>query len=346
MKSKVRFITRKWVPTLGGMETYCVRLCDKLEEHCDLEVIALPGRSKALMPSGPQLCWFGLTTSWKLVTLPAVDVTHVGDVASWPFAFIAKVRNRKGQVVISAHGSDITYASKAGLLPKLYGAYLALGASTVGSAIIVSNSAWLADQVRNYGFENVSVIPLGTDIQHSSVRGTGTHNGSILFAGRMIKSKGLSFFLDEVLPCLPKETIVRVAGAATDHTEALALQHPAVKFLGSLEPPELYDEYAKAMCVVVPSQSSEGFGLVAAEAACAGGVVVASAHSGLMEVCSGGIGFLAQADVPSDWANVIQKIRHWSSKERLMHTQVSTELACQRYNWSVVAKNTFTVYET
>ena len=105
-----------------------------------------------------------------------------------------------------------------------------------------------------------------------------------------------------------------------DQSEARVLDHPDVIFLGSLGPHELYQEYAQALCVVVPSQTTEGFGLVAAEAACAGGVVVASAHSGLIEVCSDNVGFLVESDAPQEWAHLIDKIKQWPASKRLAYT--------------------------
>lgn len=344
MKSRVRFVTRKWGPTVGGMETYCMRLCDELAQYCELEVIALAGRSKNQMPSAFGLGMFGLLTIFKLLTRPVVSVTHVGDMASWPFAWVAKKRNPSGLVVISAHGSDITFAAKSGLLPRFYRCYLVLGARAIGNEKVICNSKWLAGRARQYGYGNITVIPLGTDFHQIDPLFTGCHNESVFFAGRIVKSKGLAFLVEQVLPLLPAGTSIRVAGILGDRSQASVLLHSAVEFLGSLGAEELYEEYANAMCVVVPSQAVEGFGLVAAEAACAGGVVIASKHSGLLEICSDGVGMLVAANIPVDWADQIKRVSSWSRDERSVYSQSVAKKARNRFSWKVVAKDTFEAY--
>ena len=59
---KVRFITRKWAPAVGGMETYCLRLAEELSRIHDLEVISLPGKANGDAPSPLSLIIFGLKT--------------------------------------------------------------------------------------------------------------------------------------------------------------------------------------------------------------------------------------------------------------------------------------------
>lgn len=344
-KPKVRFVTRKWGPTIGGMEKYCLRLCDELSQYIELEVIALSGRSKNKKPSAISLCTFGLVTAVKLVTRPTVNTTHIGDMACWPLAWIAKMRNPAGVLVISIHGSDITYGSRKGIMSLLYSIYLRLGARAVGSSKVVSNSYWLANRAQKYGFQNLTVIPLGTDFNDRELTLSANHNGSIFFAGRLIQSKGLSFIVKQVLPLLPDDMNLRVAGTLVDRSEVDVLQHCGVEFLGSLSTDELYREYVNAMCVVVPSQSEEGFGLIAAEAACAGGVVIASAHSGLLEVCADGVGCLAETSVPESWAEWILSIRGWGSGKRKSWIDSSTRAARDKYSWKAVAEQTFRLYD-
>ena len=52
MAKKVLFITRKWPPAVGGMETYAKRISEELSELTDLTTLSLPGRSDGRPPSG------------------------------------------------------------------------------------------------------------------------------------------------------------------------------------------------------------------------------------------------------------------------------------------------------
>ena len=48
----VLFITRKWPPAVGGMETYSHRLSGELAKHVPVQTVALPGAPSGL-PPGP-----------------------------------------------------------------------------------------------------------------------------------------------------------------------------------------------------------------------------------------------------------------------------------------------------
>ena len=47
---RVMFITRKWPPAVGGMETWSVRLAEELARIGPVEVVALPGRADRRPP--------------------------------------------------------------------------------------------------------------------------------------------------------------------------------------------------------------------------------------------------------------------------------------------------------
>src|SRR5215211_3143872 len=130
----IRFITRKWPPAVGGMETYGARLTEELQKRGPVEIIALPGRESGRRPTVLALIGFGLRTSIRLLVAREARVVHVADLASWPFAWIAGVRHPHSRLVLSAHGSDLSFAERPGWRSKLYRAYVRTGAAAVRHA--------------------------------------------------------------------------------------------------------------------------------------------------------------------------------------------------------------------
>lgn len=339
----VRFITRKWAPAMGGMETYCVRLTGELSKTHRLDIMALPGKPDGDVPSALALIGFGLKTAVSLLFTQPAKVVHLGDVAIWPLGWIASFRHPGSRIVLSAHGSDLNYATKDTFLGRLYAAYVKTGARLLGRSSLIANSDWIADLAGQLGFQDVIKVALATDI--SSKVATGPHNGSLFFAGRITPSKGLSFIVTDVLSLMEHPPKIRVAGTIWDEEEAKILESPLVEYLGNLDPDQLVGEYGQAMAVVVPSLGKEGFGLVAAEAAACGAMVIASDHSGLAEVVTPDIGLLADSKSPEEWIAAIETVRSWTTGKRGAFTKNSQTIASTRYGWDRVAKETAAVYD-
>jgi glycosyltransferase involved in cell wall biosynthesis len=177
------------------------------------------------------------------------------------------------------------------------------------------------------------------------------HGGDLLFAGRLVERKGCAWFVRNVLPLLPDTIGLRVAGTVWDEAEGAALDHPRVSYLGPLNARDLVDEYREALCVVVPnieppSGEFEGFGLVAPEAAAAGGIVVAAATGGLLgAVIDGDTGFLVPSGGAEAWRAKIMEIAGWSDEQRADFTSAAMKKALKHYCWSRVADDVLAVYQ-
>ncbi len=342
----IRFITRKWSPAIGGIETYCVRLCAELAKRNRLDIIALPGKENGDAPGPWQMLTFGLGTALRLLFARPVRIVHIGDVSIWPLGWLAQLRHRNSKIILSAHGSDLSFARRKGLAPKLYGSYIGLGARLLGKATVIANSDWIASLATKTGFSTVVTVALATDIKAPDQQEfePGKHNGKLFFAGRIVKSKGLSHLVNRVLPLLRQPLNIRVAGVIWDEEEALILKHPLVEYLGALEPEALAAEYANALCVVVPSTGPEGFGLVAAEASAAGGLVLSADHSGLAQTCTADVGFVADIQDPEAWAKQLDTFAGWTQEQRSTFIQRSQRVAQQRFSWARVAAETQKIY--
>ena len=58
MKDRLLLVSRKWPPSVGGMETYSVELAASLGENFDTDTLALRGREDGLAPGLLAYGWF------------------------------------------------------------------------------------------------------------------------------------------------------------------------------------------------------------------------------------------------------------------------------------------------
>ncbi|WP_066771193.1 glycosyltransferase family 4 protein [Croceicoccus mobilis] len=344
---RILFITRKWAPAMGGMETYSMRLSEALAKAYPTAVIALPGCSDGMPPSPWRLLAFPFSAALDVVAARyRPQVLHLADLAIWPLAALAVLCGRP-TIAISAHGTDVAYHRRGGIRGRLYGAYLRLGASLLRNAAVIANSHATADVLRETGWHSV-VVPLATDIEAPPANGT--HNRRLLFAGRLIERKGCGWFIREVLPLVPDEIELDIAGTGWSDQEIAALNDRRVHFLGPLDKEALTAAYHTALAVVVPNipmanGEYEGFGLVGAEAAAAGGLVLASDCDGLRDAVQNGVTgtLLAPAD-PMAWANAIRALDTLPETERCAQLARSQAQAKAIYSWDRVAGDTINAY--
>lgn len=343
-------VSRKWPPAMGGMETYSVRMVETLETVMPVRRLVLPGKPDGSPPGALALIWFGARNAAHLIfDRNPTPVVHVMDMASWPLALAALLRQRGRRLVLSAHGTDVGYAARPDWKGRLYALWLRAGGRLLGSATVIANSEETARRSRDMGFYNVRVVPLAAD--PGPMPDPSPPGRSLLFAGRLIRRKGCAWFIRNVLPHLPEGITLDVAGTPWDADEEAALDHPRVRFLGRLDADALRSAYAGALAVIVPNQpmadgTYEGFGLVAVEAAAAGGLVLASRHGGLTDaVIDGETGFLLPEGDAEAWITRIGELAGWSLADRQAFTTKAREKAVAYYSWTRVANETRSIYD-
>ncbi len=347
----ILYLTRKWPPAVGGMETYSVRLTEELARQAKVETVALRGRTDGLPPGALAMLGFALTATWKyLFRDPPPSVIHVGDLAAWPLALLAKLKRPCPPVVISAHGTDVSFHRRKSWKGRLYGAYLRAGARLNRHATVIANSAATAAAAAENGWTGAVVVPLATDFVGR--RPLPHHDGQLLFAGRLVERKGCLWFVRNVLPLLPQNIGLKVAGPIWDKAEASALQDPRVTYLGSLDKDALVEAYRTSLSVIVPniepeSGEFEGFGLVAVEASAVGGLVLASASGGLIEaVMDGETGFSLPPSDPEAWRSKIVEIAGWADEVRDQFLERAMQRTSDVYAWQRVGNDVLSIYRS
>ena len=349
---KVLFLTRKWPPAVGGMETYSVELATELAKRVDLQTVFLPGREGGSTPSKQAILGFFFKAVVAIARSKKVDVFHVGDMAMWPLAFISNLLRPKSRSVISAHGTDVAFGIRPGLAPKVYNFYLKAGAVMLGSrSTVVANSTPTGVFCTNSGYRNVEVVPLGTFAKPTVESALVAEPKYVLYVGRLAVRKGLGWFTREVLPLLPSNISVKVAGSEWDATEREAIDgNPRVEFLGPVYGEDLAKLRTDALAVIMPNitlsgRDFEGFGLTAIEASAVGAVLIASAVDGIVDaVRDGATGFLIAEGHPQLWFEKIIEINGWSRATRLAFVQNAQQVTRDYYSWSRVADDCVRIY--
>ncbi|WP_336986960.1 glycosyltransferase family 4 protein [Altererythrobacter aquiaggeris] len=343
---EIVFVTRKWAPAMGGMETYCHRLTEELAKTHQVDVIALPGQADGSPPRALSLLGFPFTILRRwFARNTAPDILHIADMALWPAGLLAP---RKTRLVISAHGTDVSYSRRGGIKGRLYGAYLCTGARLLGGTRAIANSGATTAALHEHGWHNTAIVALATDVSGAAPCSAPGRN--LLFAGRLVERKGLHWFTENVLGRLPGDIALDVAGTRWDPAEESALEHPRVNFLGRLDANDLQRAYANALAVILPNielanGEFEGFGLIACEASAAGGIVLAANCGGLPEaVIDGETGFLIESGNAQAWASHITEIAGWPDETRQNFIQNAADCARTQFSWGRVARETAAHY--
>jgi phosphatidylinositol alpha-1,6-mannosyltransferase len=349
---KVLFITRKWPPSVGGMETYSVELTEELKKIIELKIYPLEGNKDGSPPAFFFITLFIFKSILQCFKFRMVDAIHLGDMVLWPLAIFCRLFNHNLSLVISAHGTDVAYPLRRGFLPFLYGKYLALGALVMNSHIkVVANSHATAAYCRSYGFNNVYVVPLGVKQRLITNNTHSLKSNYILFVGRLAQRKGLGWFVHNVLPQLPDNISLKVAGTKWDANELMAINSsPRTKYLGPIYGEELAALRRNAIAVIMPNincggRDFEGFGLTAVEAAADGAILIASGIDGIVDaVIDGKSGWLLPSADAAAWKNKIIEIINWDSNRRSDFVNDARETIKKHYSWERTAHDTLEIY--
>lgn len=275
------FVTRKYPPRVGGMETLSWELTTRIGKRRPTRVIALR-RGTLWLP-----LFFGRSALAILgsAMLRRIAVLHLGDPVLAPLGCLAK--KLQIPVCVTVHGLDVTF-------PKpLYRLWLRAFFCNLDAYICISAAA------RN------AAIAAGAPASRTNTVGIGVASAEesdlprepdlLLFVGRLVPRKGLEWFVREVLPQLAdRRPQVRLAiiGAGPERgpiqrAAAGAGVAERIVWLGALPDDQRALWFRRALVCILPNvqvqNDIEGYGLVALEAAAAGCPVVAADLEGLRD---------------------------------------------------------------
>lgn len=366
---RILFVSRAFPPTLGGIEKQNSDLSIWLEKHMTVEVIA-NRRGKHFLPFF--LPWALLRI---LFSLSRFDVLLLGDGVLAPLGYLAKCFFSKKAVLSIVHGLDLIYSRKKTLLGSLYGVVNLPALKGLDALICVSQETKALAITLGVAPERTFVIPNGVDPEDVRAIHTreelsqflGEDVGGkkiILRIGRFVRHKGVAWFIQNVVPLLPPDTLFIAAGGMAKRAtpgdenifpecqkliQELHLEKQVKLFINvSWETIRLLlntADVAVAPNIRVPG-SMEGFGISVIEASLCRLPVVVSRLEGLQEaVQEGENGFFVES---GDTRGFAQKIKELLSDDAARKTfgEKSARYSEEHFHWSVISLKYMEVINT
>lgn len=356
---KVLFISRKFPPSVGGMEKFAYELHDALGKQLSVRLVKWGGQNKYLPLVLPLLF---IQSVWLLLT-KKVDVIHAQDGIVALLGVPLKVLFRKPLCVV-IHGLDITYPN------ALYQAVVPWALRRADRVICISEAA--RDEVVQRGInpDKALHIPIGVidmwavpEREIEGVRGRlrsriglAKNAKIILSVGRLVKRKGMEWFIEHVMPGIvqkDKNTYLVISGdgvARQDIERAISANglQENVRLLGKTDESLLRLLYNGADLFVMPNITVrgdiEGFGLVLVEAALCRLPVVASGIEGIRDaVIDGQSGMLVPQENVEAFTVLIQKFLRNRSDAQVFGRQ-ARRIALETFDWAQIVQQYVAVY--
>lgn len=345
---RILFITRKFPPAVGGMEQFSAGFAKQFED----ETVVI-----ALRSSQRNLVWWIPYMILRAVWLARmVDVIHIGDgVLAWPGKLVHWLTRKP--IAITVHGLDLTYSNFgyqryiwSGL--RGYSAIVCVSAYTESivqahladaRTLVIHNGIELPEHVTNSTI--ISTTARAAQITKYLPNLDITHSKVLLTIGRLVKRKGVNWFIKEVMSHLPSNYHYVIAGSGPErekieHTIAALQLSDRVHLLGYVPDEDIPALYSVADAFLMPNISVsgdvEGFGMVALESAAAGVPVIASNLEGITDaVIDHSTGFLVESSNVKAWKQAIHDVVEQSA----LPEQQVIQAVRRQYAWPVIKQS-------
>ena len=302
----ILFISRAYPPTIGGIEKQNFEITQGLAGISNLNLIANRKGKRAL----PLFIPYALCKA--VLIARKYDVVLLGDGVLGVVGYFLKIFSRV-PVACIVHGLDLTFRNR--LYQKLWIGVFIQG---MDKLIAVGNETIHQGVLRGIPATKFVFIPNGVSVPDplpaysrkdlESFIGRDIPGGVLLTLGRLVKRKGVAWFITEVVSRLDDNIVYLIAGEGREKSNIEAairvngLQDRVI-CLGRVTEREKSLLFSTADIFVQPNitvaDDMEGFGLVVLEAASYGMAVIATNLEGLKDAIENGQnGFLVdEADV-------------------------------------------------
>lgn len=363
--------TTRW----GGVETFVWEVAAQMASRGhkvtifggrgNVERRRIPGVRVRVLPYIDRDAWrklpllsrqYGLTKllerlSMAPFALPALlagrfDIVHIQKPYDLPVGALARLSGAK--LLFGCHGKDFWPGDR--LFVRFANAS-------------VSASRFNAEQVRaRYGIDPV-VVYNGVDLARFTPEGPNdaqvlaryglapsSHDSpTILYAGRLVRWKGVEYLIKALTEVVPENTVLWVAGEGEYQPvlEQMARElgvDDRVRFLGRLGQDDLAALYRNCAMLVATSFVNETFGMALCEAMACGTPVVASDFGGFREVVvEGETGFRVSPQDPRDLAAKITALLA-SPQLRDRMGRAGRRRVLEMFSWKAVGDRLEEVY--
>ncbi|HSX06286.1 MAG TPA: glycosyltransferase family 4 protein [Candidatus Saccharimonadia bacterium] len=347
---RILFVTRKYPPSTGGMETVAYELYMALAANKDNRV--------TLVKWGGSNNWLPIVYPWLFIWALMAgirerpDVIYLQDGIMGPLGLLLKWCLRR-PTLMTIHGKEVTFNNpvyRAIVLPciKRQGSLVAISRDTEHTlkrtfsktdTVLIPNG--VNDDYYASG-ESKEQHRIVADIVGMSVDELDQHH-LILTVGRLVRRKGVLWFIENALADLIKvdpSVLYLVSGDGKDREaiETAITTHKLrnhVKMLGRTTDTVKAALYNVSDIFLMPnipvSHDMEGLGMVALEAATCGTLVVASNLEGIPDAIQDGKnGMLFK---PNDASGLVRTLKRELNKRGLA-AQAVREYTLAHYAWS------------
>jgi len=350
MQMRILFVTRKYPPKTGGMEQVAFHLQAALSKTNEVDLVANASGKNWRFP-----VTYAVLSARAFVhgLRNKPDVIYLQDGIMATLGWLLKLVLGR-PAVITIHGLEATYQN------PLYRLIVTPFIRRADALVAVSNETkqkverglpgskpavifnGLSDEFYEPKprEEQLETIARATKIPLETLQA-----GKILHTnGRLVRRKGVHWFVDNVLPQLPDETFYFVSGKGKDddRIRAAIAKHglqKRVKLLGRVSDEVLRALYNSADLFLMPNipvpGDMEGFGLVALEAASCGRTVLAAKLEGIQDaIIDGKNGHLVEPHDADAWAKTVKK----ELRTPTLDSQKIRDYTLGHYSWQRTAE--------
>jgi len=343
-KVELLFISRAFPPTIGGIENQNEALARHLSKISNCRVIANKRGKKAL----PLFIPFAFINT--LIRLKRTDIILLGDGVTAIIGWLIKLVSNK-PVVCVLHGLDVTWQNK--VYQKLWVSFyfkkidhfIAVSQSTKEITINAGIPEQRISVIPN-GIEESPVTPLSKEELSQKLNICLDNKFILLSLGRLIKRKGVLWFIENVATTLPKDVIYLIAGNGPDkrHLESAIKHHKLtdqVFLLGSVNNVIKESLFTHSNLFIQPNipvkNDVEGFGITQLEAGIRGLPSLSSNLDGISDAIQDGKnGWLVEPLNKQEFSRIMNE------KKALLENSISFKSSviqhCKNnFEWSYIA---------
>jgi len=351
---RILFVTRKFPPSIGGMQRVAYELYTHLSQITDVKLVKWGGSNKWLPLVLPYLF---IKSAWMLI-FTRIDAIYVQDGLLAPLGLALKLFGKP--VAITFHGRDVNYEN------RFYQFLIPFCTRRLDKVVCVSTSIKQECLKRQIPEAKTVVITNGTSDEFyidfasrdkevmrkelSQICEMELGNKKLMLSvGRLIEKKGFYWFVDNVIPELLRKRqdflyIIAGDGMLRKPIENTIMQHGLeqhVALLGWADDEKLTLLYNASDLYIMPNTPAagdmEGFGVVAIEAASCCLPVVASNCEGVSDAIKDKEnGFLVEPFDGQGFVALIKQLMD-SDHERIEFGARAREFTLDNYGWEKVA---------
>lgn len=345
---KLVYISRAYPPIVGGLEKHNQAIHEALQRKAQVKAIINRKGKKALF-------WFMPYAAFNaLLAASRYDAVLLGDGVLAAVGWIIKLFRPNIPVVCIVHGLDITFAN-----PIYQFFWVRLFLAKMDKIIAVSNATAEETVQRGIATTKLAIIPNGINKQEyknardrkqlQELLKQDIEDKLVLFTiGRLVKRKGVNWFIAQVMPQIKDRCIYLIAGDGPEKTEierTIKEKHleNAVYHFGFVSEELKSLLFSNSDLFVQPNikvkGDMEGFGIAVLEANLNNLSVLGSRLEGLQDsIIENQNGWLIE---PEDDIAYVQKINALSqSREELSQAgHKAKEFCLQNFTWERIAEN-------